>query len=111
MLVLLGPLVSHTISTNEALVQTDALCCWGHLALTASTQKGLGVRRCLERSRLMLLLLGAPFSYTNDALVRADAWSSFGLCLMLLGAPSWHNIGTIAALERQGVSDSLGSCL
>ena len=93
MLVLLGPLVSHTISTSEALVHTDALCCWGHLALTASTQKGFGVLRCLERSRLMLVLLGAPFSYTNDALVRADAWTSFGPCLVLLGAPSWYHRG------------------
>ena len=62
----------------------------------------------------MLVNLGAPVSYavnTNDALVRADAWTSFGPCLVLLGAPSWHNIGTIGALERQGASDSLGSCL
>ena len=73
MLVLLGPLVSHTISTSEALVHTDALCSWGHLALTASTQKGFGVLRCLERSRLMLVLLGAPSLHsvgTNRALVR-----------------------------------------
>ena len=58
--------------------------------------------------------LGAPVSHvvnTNDALVHADAWTSFDLCLVLLGAPNWHNIGTIAALERQGASDSLGSCL
>ena len=58
--------------------------------------------------------LGAPVSHavnTNDALVRADAWTSFDTCLMLLGAPNWHNIGTIPALERQGASDSLGSCL
>ena len=62
----------------------------------------------------MLVHLGALVSHainTNDALVRADAWTSFGSCLVLLGAPSWHNIGTIAALERQGTSDSLGSCL
>ena len=91
MLVLLGPLVSHTISTSEALVTrmpvpalAHALCCWGHLALTASTQKGFGVLRCLERSTLMLVLLGAP---------------------------GWHNIDTIVALVRQGSSDSLGSGL
>ena len=62
----------------------------------------------------MLVYLGSPVSHavnTNDALVRADAWTSFGPCLVLLGAPSCHNIGTIVALERQGASDSLGSCL
>ena len=62
----------------------------------------------------MLVHLGAPVSHavnTNDALVRADAWTGLGPCLVLLGAPSWHNIGTIAALECQGASDSLGSCL
>ena len=62
----------------------------------------------------MLVHLGAPVSHavnTNDALVRTDAWTIFGHCLVLLGAPSWHNIGTIAALEPQGASDSLGSCL
>ena len=57
--------------------------------------------------------LGAPVSHavnTNDALVRR--------CLDQLrplpcaaGAPSWHNIGTIVALVRQGASDTLGSCL
>ena len=84
MLVLLGPLVSHTISTSEALVHTDALCCWGHLALTTSTQKGFGVLRCLERSRLMLMLLGAPFSHTIKALERGDASTSFGSCPVLM---------------------------
>ena len=62
----------------------------------------------------MVVPLGAPISHvinTNDALVRADAWTNFGPCLVLLGAPNWHNIGTIAALERQGASDSLASCL
>ena len=62
----------------------------------------------------MLVHLAAPVSHavnTNDVLVRADAWTSFGPCLVLLGAPSWHNIGTIMALERQGDSDSLRSCL
>ena len=62
----------------------------------------------------MLVHLGAPVSHavnTNDALVHVDDWTSFGPCLMLLRAPSWHNIGTIAALERQGASDSLGSGL
>ena len=62
----------------------------------------------------MLVHLGEPVSHavnTNDALVRADAWTSFSPCLVLLGPPSWHNIDTIAALERQGASDSLGSCL
>ena len=62
----------------------------------------------------MLVHLGAPVSHavnTNDALVRANAWTSFGPCLVLLGAPGWHNIGTIADLENQDASDSLGSCL
>ena len=62
----------------------------------------------------MLVHLGAPVSHainTNNALVRADAWTSFGPCLVLLGAASWHNIGNIAALEHQGASDSLRSCL
>ena len=62
----------------------------------------------------MLVHLGAPISHavnTNDASVRAEAWTSFGPCLVLLGAPSCYNIDTIAALERQGASDSLGSCL
>ena len=62
----------------------------------------------------MLVLLGAPVSYTistNEALVLSDAWTSFGPCLVLLGAPGWHNIGTIVALVRQDASDSLGSCL
>ena len=62
----------------------------------------------------MLVHLGSPVSHavnTNDALVRTDAWTSFGPYLVLLGAPSWHNIGTIVALERLGASDSLRSCL
>ena len=62
----------------------------------------------------MLVHLGAPVSHavnTNNALVRADAWTSFGPFLVLLGALSWHNIGTIMALERQGDSDNLRSCL
>ena len=59
----------------------------------------------------MVVHLGAPVSHavnTNDAFVRADAWTSFGPCLVLLGAPNWHNIGTIATLERQGDSDKIG---
>ena len=62
----------------------------------------------------MVVHLGALVSHavnTDDALVRADAWTSFGPCLVLLGAPSWHNIGTITTLERQDASDSLRSCL
>ena len=62
----------------------------------------------------MLVHLGAPVSHavnTNDALVRADAWTSFVPCLVLLGALIWYNIGTIAAFERQGASDNLRSCL
>ena len=69
---------------------------------------------CTKQFRHMLVHLGAPVSHavnTNNDLLRADAWTSFGPCLVLLGAPNWHNIGTIAALERQGDSDSLGSCL
>ena len=92
MLVLLGPLVSHTISTSEALVHTDActsisscLVLLGALALIASTQKGFGVLRCLERSRLMLVLLGAPFSHTIKTLVHGDASTSFSSCPVLMG--------------------------
>ena len=49
----------------------------------------------------MLVHLGVPVSHavnTNDAFVLADAWTSFVPCLVLLGAPSWYNIGTIATL-------------
>ena len=67
------------------LASTHALCCWGHLALTASTQKGFGVLRCLERSRLMLVLLEVPFSHTIKALVRGDASTSFVSCPILVG--------------------------
>ena len=85
----------------------------------------------------MLVHLGALVSHavnTNDALVRADAWTSFGPCLVLLGAPSWHHrglgaprclrqsrfmlvmmgalvlhtIGTSRALVRADVSTSIG---
>ena len=56
----------------------------------------------------MVVHLGAPVSHafnTNDALVCADAWTNFGPCLVLLGVPSWHNIGTIEAFVRQGASE------
>ena len=66
-----------------------ALCCWGHLALTALTQKGFGVLRYLEWSRLMLVLLGAPFSHTIKALVRGDSSTSL------------YSIGANRALVRQ----------
>ena len=62
----------------------------------------------------MLVLLGPLVSdtiSTNDALVHTDVCTSISSCLVLLGAPGWHNIGTIVALVRQGASDSLGSCL
>ena len=62
----------------------------------------------------MVVHLGALVSHTvntNDALVRADAWTSFGPCLVLLGTPGWHNIDTIVALVCQDANDSLGSCL
>ena len=65
-----------------------ALCCWGHLPLTASTQKGFGMPRCIEMSRIMLVLLGAPFSYTvstSEALVRENASITFGSCPVLMG--------------------------
>ena len=48
---------------------------------------------------------------TSEALVRADAWTSIGSCIVLLGAPGWHNIGSSAALVRQGPSSSLGTRL
>ena len=75
---------------------------------------GLGAPRCLEQSRHMLVLLGAPVSYTistNEALVLANAWTSIGSCLVMIGAPSWNNIGTNRAVVRQGASWNLGSCL
>ena len=62
-----------------------ALCCWEHLALTALTQKGFGVLRYLEWSRLMLVLLGAPLLHTIKALVRGDASTNFGSCPVLMG--------------------------
>ena len=95
MLVLLGPLVSHTINTSEALVHVDVctsisscLVLLGHLPLIASTQKGFGMPRCINRSRIMLVLLGAPFSHTvstSEALVRENAPISFGSCPVLMG--------------------------
>ena len=45
----------------------------------------------------MVVHLGAPVSHavnTNDALVRADAWTSIDSYLLLVGAPGWHNIST-----------------
>ena len=65
-----------------------AVCCWGHLPLTASTQKGFGMPRCIDRSKIMLVLLGVPFSHTistSEALVRGDASTSFGSCPVLMG--------------------------
>ena len=62
----------------------------------------------------MVVHLGALVSHavnTNDALVRADAWTSFGPCLVLLGAPGWYNIDSSAALVPQDASNNLGSCL
>ena len=100
------------MSTNEAclahhrhqraLLQTDAstsisscLVCLGqaqHLH-----RWGLGAPRCLEQSRHMLVLLGAPVSHTistSEALLRADAWTSIDSYLLLVEAPGWHNIST-----------------
>ena len=74
----------------------------------------LGSAKCLEQSRHMLVLLGAPVSHTintSEALVHADAWTSIGSCLVLLGAPGWHNIGSSATLVRQGASNNLDLCL
>ena len=48
----------------------------------------------------MVVYLGALVSHavnTNDALVRADAWTSFGPCFVLLGAPGLHNIVALVA--------------
>ena len=77
-------------------------------------QWGLGGPKCLEQSRHMPVLLGPlvlDTITTNEALVHTDACTSISSCLVLLGAPGWHNLDTIMALVRQGASDSLGSCL
>ena len=45
----------------------------------------------------MLVLLGPPVSHTistSEALVHADAYTSISSCLMLLAAPTSHNIDT-----------------
>ena len=121
MLVLLVPPVSHTISTSEALVHADActsisscLVHWGYLPLTASTQKGFGMPRCIERSRNMLVLLGAPFSHTvstSEALVRENGSISFGSCPVLIGHLLRKSIGDSRALVNYDGSSSLGSCV
>ena len=83
MLVLLGPFVSHTISTSEVLVRENASITFGSCPV------------------LMGHLL-------RKALATVKPWCP---CRVLLGALGWHNIGTIVALVCQGASDSLGSCL
>ena len=92
MLVLLWPLVSHTISTNEALVHMDACTsinsCLVLLGAPGSHSidiDGFWCAKVPEWSRLMLVLLGAPFSHTIKALVRGDAPTSFGSCPVLMG--------------------------
>ena len=45
----------------------------------------------------MHVLLRAPVSHTintNEALLRGDALTSIDSCLLLVGAPGWHNIST-----------------
>ena len=75
-------------------------------------QWGLGAPRCLEQSRHMLVLLGALVSHTistNEGLVLANAWTSIGSRLVMIGAPGGPNIGTNGAVVRQGASSNLGS--
>ena len=65
-----------------------ALCVWGTSLAQHRHQCCLGSPRCLEHSRHILLLLGAPVLHTistSEALVRADAWTSTGSSLVLLG--------------------------
>ena len=83
MLVLLGPPVSHTISTNEALVHADACTSISSclVLLGAPTSHSFDTEGCIDRSRIMLVLLGAPFSHTvstSEALVRENTSISFG---------------------------------
>ena len=77
-------------------------------------QRGLSVPRCLEQSTVMLVPLRAPVwptIGTSGALMRADASTSIGSCLVILGAPGSYNIHISGALDRQGASSNLGTCL
>ena len=49
--------------------------------------RGLGAPRCLEQSTIKLVLLGAPVWHTDGGLLRADASTSIGSCLVCLGEP------------------------
>ena len=96
--------VLHTIGTRgpwcERMTRpapAHALCVWGTWLVQHRHQWGLGVPRCLKQSRQMLVLPGAPVSNTistSKALLYADAWTSIDSCLLLVGAPGWHNIST-----------------
>ena len=70
--------------------------------------------RCASQVYGSLVLLAALVSKTistSEALVRADAWTTTGTCLVLLGATGSNNIGTCGALVSQGASNSLRSSL
>ena len=94
----------HTIGTRVPCCErmtrpapAHALCVWGTWLVQHRHQWGLGVPRCLKQSRQMLVLSGPPVSHTistSEALLRADAWTSIDSCLLLVGAPGWHNIST-----------------
>ena len=49
--------------------------------------RGFGAPRCLEQSTIKLVLLEAPVWHTSGALLRADASTSIGSCLVCLGEP------------------------
>ena len=73
---LLGPPVSHTISTREALVHADACTSISSCLVLL----GAPTSHSIERFRIMLVMLGAPFSHTvstSEALVRENASISF----------------------------------
>ena len=119
------PSAPTALAANGCLDQHQLMPCVS--GLTQHLHRwGLGAPRCLEQSRYMLVLLGAPVSHTistNEALVLSDAWTSIGSCLVMIGAPGWDNIRingavvlgapfshTIKALVRGDASTNFGSC-
>ena len=92
----------------------QALCFRGIWLAQHRHQRDIGAPRFLQQSTIMLVLLGAPVWHTigtGGALLRADAPSSIGSCLVCLMAPGLHSLGTGGTLVRQGASSSLGTCL